>query len=165
MISKDHFNGKESHNFCKKPELIENYDKAIADECQVWECHHRLETHTSDGERRKVDLKRDELIALGVYYNRPPEELVFITPKEHRKLHNLGKSYCLGHVLTEEHKNKISEAHRSTFVYYKCVETGEVRHLSKWTRDGYKANEVASGKRKSSKGCHFVKVLDERQQN
>ena len=67
---------------CRTPELIESYDKAITDTTQVWNCHHRLETHTSDGERRLVDISRAELIALGMYYDRPPEELIFLTKKE-----------------------------------------------------------------------------------
>ena len=54
--------------FCTKPELIENYDEAIADTTQTWECHHRLQTHTSDGERRLIDITSTELIALGMYY-------------------------------------------------------------------------------------------------
>ena len=28
---------------CEDITLIENYDKAIADETQVWDCHHRDE--------------------------------------------------------------------------------------------------------------------------
>lgn len=46
MINK--YNAK---HFCREGELtkIENYDKAIADETQTWECHHRLGL-TLDGE-------------------------------------------------------------------------------------------------------------------
>ena len=40
---------------CENISLIENYDKAISDEKRLWCCHHRLETHTSEGERRLVD--------------------------------------------------------------------------------------------------------------
>lgn len=44
-------NGKPYSNcLCTTPNLIENYDKAIADKTQTWICHHRLETYTSDGE-------------------------------------------------------------------------------------------------------------------
>ena len=47
MISKSAFgmskNGLPWKNkcLCRTPELIENYDKAIADDNQIWECHHR----------------------------------------------------------------------------------------------------------------------------
>lgn len=40
--------------YCKEPEKIENYQKAKKDNFKGWECHHRLETHTSDGERRLI---------------------------------------------------------------------------------------------------------------
>ena len=35
---------------------IENYDKAIADTKTVWHCHHRLETHDENGNRRQGEL-------------------------------------------------------------------------------------------------------------
>lgn len=91
---------------CDNIENVENYEKALADNFVLWNCHHRLETHTSDGERRLVDLTREELIALDIYYNRPPEELIFLTAKEHHSLHNKGKQF------SEEHKRKLSEARK-----------------------------------------------------
>ena len=103
--------------FCRNPGFIENYDKAIADTTQTWYCHHRLETHNSDGERRLVDITSEELIALDTYYDRPPEELIFLTAKEHQSLHNTGNekrgrkvSEALkDHLVSEETKRKISE--------------------------------------------------------
>lgn len=73
-------NGKPYSNcLCTTPNLIENYDKAIADKTQTWICHHRLETYTSDGERRFIDIRPEELIALDMYFHRPPNELIFLT--------------------------------------------------------------------------------------
>lgn len=72
---------------CEDLSKIENYDIAVNDDTQIWNCHHRLETHTSDGNLRLIDLTRDELIALEVYYKRPVSELIFVTRKEHNKLH------------------------------------------------------------------------------
>lgn len=89
--------------YCKDYEKIENYEKAKADNFVGWECHHRLETHNSDGERRLVDIARKELIALGMYYHRSPEELIFLTESEHN-------AFKKGKQLSEEHKNKIAEA-------------------------------------------------------
>lgn len=63
---------------------IENYEKAIADKKQMWHLHHRLETfwwfNTS-----AADLKEH-----GLYYNRPPSELQFLSPTEHMSLHRSG---------------------------------------------------------------------------
>ena len=78
--------------FCKEPEKIENYEKAKADNFMGWCCHHRLETHNSDGERRLVDITADELQALGMYWYRPASELIFLTISEHRSLHTKGES-------------------------------------------------------------------------
>lgn len=68
-------------------EQIENYELAKKDNFDGWDIHHRLETHNSDGQRRLVNLSKDELIALDMYYNRPANELVFLTRPEHTKLH------------------------------------------------------------------------------
>ena len=78
--------------------LIENYEKAVADLNQTWHCHHRRELETS----------RKELIKIGEYYNRPAEELIFLTKSEHNSLHSSLK--FKGCKLTEETKLKISEA-------------------------------------------------------
>ena len=75
------------HNYCIDNTKIENYQKALADNFINWERHHRLETHTSDGIKRIIPLSKEELKALEVYYNRPPEELIYLTVKEHRILH------------------------------------------------------------------------------
>ena len=90
--------------FCKDYEKIENYEKAKANDFKGWECHHRLQTWTSDGESRLVDISAAELKALGMYYNRPPEELIFLTVSEHKSLHSKGKHH------SEETKKKMSEA-------------------------------------------------------
>lgn len=66
--------------FCMSPELIENYDKAIADESQTWECHHRNERFYT----------KQELIDLELYYNCPPCELIFLTHKEHMNEYHKG---------------------------------------------------------------------------
>lgn len=114
---------------CKDYTHIENYDKAILDSENCWLCHHKLETHNSDGERRLVDITAEELIALDMYWHRPANELMFLTRKDHAKLHSEhnSKFTTLGYKeakvkiseassgkkrgpLTEEHKRKLSEA-------------------------------------------------------
>ena len=119
---------------------IENYELAIADNTQTWACHHRLETHNSDGEKRLVHIQKKELIELDMYYNRPPEELIFLTNSEHTKLHFTGQAK---QALSEEHKQKISKANKSLSKEIKqkvydshkkkvlCIETGEIFNSTK----------------------------------
>ena len=92
--------------YCKDYENIENYEAAKADDFKNWEVHHRLETHNSDGERRLVDITAAELQALGMYWHRPAEELIFLTTSEHRSLHKP----------SEESKKKIAEAHKGKHI-------------------------------------------------
>ena len=92
---------------CSEVEKIENFEKAKLDNFKGWHCHHRLETHNSDGEERLVFISKEELKALDMYYKRPPEELIFMTSFEHLKLHNSGTHSALyGKHLTDEHKRK-----------------------------------------------------------
>ena len=65
---------------------IENYDKAIADDSQVWTCHHRLEIQ---GDKRYTSI---ELVEMKLYYNRPASELIFMTRSEHAKLHGFNNN-------------------------------------------------------------------------
>lgn len=104
---------KQIKKYCKDYTKIENYEKAISDTENVWECHHRLETHNSNGERRLIDLTREELYALNMYYNRPAEELIFLTVKEHQNLHHIGKKY------SEETKKKMSEHQKGSIPWNK----------------------------------------------
>lgn len=84
-------------------EKIENYDKALADKTQTWICHHRLEL-TLDGEFAHTP---EELQRMGMYFNRPYFELIFLTRAEHNKLHKQGIS------LSTETKKKVSESQKN----------------------------------------------------
>lgn len=68
---------------CEDISLIENYDLAIADNTQTWHCHHRLETDENKS--------MEELIDLGLYYDRPAPELIFLTEHDHKSIHHKGK--------------------------------------------------------------------------
>lgn len=72
--------------FCREGELekIENYEQAINDKENMWVCHHRLEL-TLEGEF--ANYKKD-LIRMGMYYNRPAFELIFMTNADHKKMHS-----------------------------------------------------------------------------
>lgn len=63
--------------------MIENYQEAVKSPI-LWECHHRLEL---DAEGNFLN-SRDDLKAKGLYYHLPPEELIFLTQSDHRKIHN-----------------------------------------------------------------------------
>lgn len=89
------------NKYCREdPSLIENYDKAIADDNQVWHCHHRLEMQNNK------KFSANDLIFMKLYFNRPASELIFLTKAEHTRLHSKGKK------LSEETKRKLSEAHK-----------------------------------------------------
>ena len=90
-------NERSAKKYCKEDiSKIKNYDKAIADTTQVWHCHHMTETWWN--------CSAQELIDNECYYNRKACELIFLTPEEHKSLHNKGK------FLSEEHRKKLSEA-------------------------------------------------------
>ena len=147
--------------FCKDDiSLIENYDKAIADKTQTWDCHHRRETIYS----------RSGLKEIGEYYNRPACELIFLTPADHRRLHKLGKPSGMkgkhlsaetrkkmsetrkGKRFSESHKKKMSEAkrgkHHSAEARKKISESSKGKHLSEETRT--KLSEARKGKHHSA---------------
>lgn len=141
MIGRKHFNLKfPSRLFCRNPELIENYDKAMADTTQTWQCHHRLETHNSDGERRSVDITSEELKALDMYYNRPAEELIFLTINEHSSLHSKTR------VCSAETRKKMSESMKG-------------KHHSEETRK--KISEAQKGKKRGPFSEEHKKKMSE----
>ena len=93
--------------------LIKNYEQAITDESQIWDCHHINE----------LTFTRQELIKQNMYYHRPANELVFLTRSEHKKAHltvcagadeqkrKLSES-LKGRKLSDEHRRNISESHK-----------------------------------------------------
>ena len=69
--------GHKFEYFCKNHENIENYEKAAADNFKGRHCHHR----------KGINIPREKLKALGMYYNRPANELILMKIKDHRRLH------------------------------------------------------------------------------
>ena len=80
---------------CEDLSLIENYELAINDTTQTWDCHHRRESIYS----------AKDLIEIGEYWKRSAAELIFLTPFEHNSLHKKGIP------LSEAHKKAVGEAH------------------------------------------------------
>ena len=185
MICEDYFrvkkNGKPtSRCYCTTPWLIENYDKAIADTTQVWECHHRAE----------ICYTRKELIEKGDYYNVPPCNLIFLSIKDHNSLQKgkitpnytrkkisdslkrivhtedwnekVSKS-LKGKEKTEEHKKHLSEARKGKNIKLHkllCIETNiiyesiyEASH--KTNICGSNIYRCCIGERKSAGGYHW----------
>lgn len=74
--------GRRTKLYCKEDiSLIENYDKAINDKEHIWECHHRLEI--GEGYTNSTE----DLKMMNLYYNRPANELIFLTKYEHCSIH------------------------------------------------------------------------------
>lgn len=125
--------------FCRNPELIENYDKAIADTTQTWEVHHRMEKY----------FPQKTLKAIGWYYDVEPEELIFLTKSEHNKI----DSYCKR--LSEAQKNRKDLSKKVL-----CLETGEIFEstMDAYRKTGiYQSNisNVCNGKLKTAGGFHW----------
>ena len=128
---------RSAKSFCRDDiSLIENYDKAIADDTQTWHCHHRRETIFS----------KSDLIEIGEYYNRPACELIFLTPLEHIRLHHLGKH------LSAETRKKMSEARinkpKSAETRKKMSEAQKGKSKPKSAETRKKMSEAQKGKSK-----------------
>ena len=119
-------NEKCAKRFCKEDIYkIENYELAINDKSQMWECHHKAEILPC-GRFSRNDLKKFNL-----YFNRSANELIFLTSNEHRKLHRKGIK------LSEETKRKLSESHKG---------------LNTWTKGKSKSEETCRKLSESHKG-------------
>lgn len=113
-------NEYQAKRFCSENiELIENYDKAVADKTQTWHLHHRKEID--------FGYSRQELQDMNMYFSVPASDLIFLTPSEHRSIHssNLreetrekkrvsmkGKNKFCGRIRSEESKIKQGETMR-----------------------------------------------------
>lgn len=117
--------------FTKEIEKVENYKKAKLDNFLGWNIHHRLETHTSEGIKRLVQITKEELIALDMYFDRPANELIYLTIPEHTSVHSKGRKCSeeqkrktsktlMGHKVTEETRKKISEKLMGSHLTEEC---------------------------------------------
>ena len=107
--------------------LIENYELAINDYTQTWDCHHRGEILPC-GRFSIGDLKK-----FGLYYKRPASELIFLTKAEHNRLHKRGV------LLSEENKQAISDGlkgHSVSEATKKAIGESNSKKIMQFTKSG-----------------------------
>ena len=76
--------------YCREDiSLIENYAQAVEDTTKTWDLHHRRETDENKSARQLIDD--------GLYCDRPADELIFLTHREHIRLHLQGKQFSEKH--------------------------------------------------------------------
>lgn len=164
-------NGEPNYEcYCRHPELIENYDKAIADTTQTWQVHHRLEYCFTQKFLKEMNL----------YYDVQPEALIFLTKSEHNKIDSKRKrssESMKGKKHSEETKRKISEAHKGMKFSKEhkrniskanskkvlCIETGEIfesiNDIQRKTGiDQGSISKACNGIRKTAGGFHWGEV-------
>lgn len=130
---------------CEDISKIENYDKAVSDTTQTWACHHRMELVATGA---VVNSSVQELKDWGIYYDRPADELIFLTPSEHIKLH---RKY-----ITKEHREKISAAKKGHDVSEETRRKISCSHMGKHQSEETKRKRSASLKGKpGKKGCKW----------
>ena len=131
---------QEVKKYCEEYWKIENYEEAVNDQTQTWHCHHRHEIDWA--------LPREELIAIGRYYDVHYSELIFLTPEEHNRLHKSGENHPMyGKQLSEETKGKIREALKG-------------RNLTKETKQ--KMSDAMKGKNKGNQ--HSLKYIIDKEE-
>lgn len=86
--------------YCKEYQKIENFMEAYNDLNETWHCHHRLEIHND------YENTMEDLINMNLYYDRPPEELIFLRASEHFSIHRKGKKPSNWVNLIETNKGK-----------------------------------------------------------
>lgn len=100
---------KNIKRYCKDYTKIENYEQALASD-ELWVAHHRREV------QQGIQIwTKSELIAIRQYYNREPEELIFMPQTEHRQLHKNTfdpKRKCLVKSISDDQKEKLSKARK-----------------------------------------------------
>lgn len=114
---------------------IENYDLAVNDKTQTWDCHHRLEIQ---GQFRNSPSLLNKC---GLYYSVPAWQLIFLTKSEHVKLHGIGKPFCgeknpmfgKHHSAETRKKMSLSQSGERNHMFGKCGYWSG-KHLSKETR-------------------------------
>ena len=136
----------QAKKYCKEDiSKIKNYALAIADTTQMWECHHMTETWWN--------CSKQDLIDNECYYGRKACELIFLTPAEHKSLHNKGKT------LSEESRRKLSESKKGKKTWIKGMHHSEetLRKMSESHKGKTHSEETLIKISKAMKGNSYHK--------
>ena len=118
--------------------LIENYELAKADNFKGWECVSRLKYNDTF---TKLRYTSSELLRMGKCWNRPPEELIWMTGTRRRQLDNLlwekpaeriplYEQYCPGRYKEIENFDKAkAEDFKGWFCYHKLSDTMDPEYV------------------------------------
>ena len=90
--------GKFKKYCCDALCTIENYYEALNDNFKGWCIHHRLELHPDNS----IRFTGNALKNLGLYYNRPACELIFLRGSEHTRMHHLNNKHGSKYIDTNE---------------------------------------------------------------
>lgn len=133
---------------CKTYWLIENYQEAVNDTTQKWVCHHRREVQ--DG---FCIWRAEELVRIGQYYHREPDELIFMKLSEHLALHNKAidpktkKPCCYRDVDRTGEKNPMYGKHLSDDTKHKLSNALKGRKMNEqWVKSHSGENNVSKRK-------------------
>lgn len=130
---------------CEDISKIENYELAINDKTQTWDCHHKAEILPCGR------FATNDLMKFNLYWNRPANELIFLTHSEHIKLHKINNKNWLGKHHSNETKLKISSGNKNK---KRSIETR--RKMSK----GQLGNEKALGRHWFNNGIKTIFVKE-----
>ena len=141
-------------NYCQDYQNIQNYAEALKSPLK-YDLHHRREI--SENKSRK------QLIAENLYYNRPPEELVFLERGEHQRLHKEGKNMSAetrkkmseaqkGHLVSEDTRQKISDAKKGKNM---SAETRKRMSNAKKNMSEETRKKMSDAKKGKLKGLHW----------
>lgn len=134
--------------YCKDYWNIANYEEAIADKDNTWDCHNVLGIMPFSGKQVSIKYLKEQ----GLYYNQPASAFVFMTHFDHSILHNpINEEKALDAMVPKVPKVRL----------IRCIESGKIMPDTDWRALGFgHAHEVARGWRKSCKGLHFEYVKD-----